>query len=68
MPEFVPYIDDDDKREVVIGIAERALSLRSARWLTRFSTRGGVRVRELPITPDKILSGLMAKGGTHEGF
>src|SRR6266404_4055620 len=64
MPEFVPIIDDDDKREVVIGIAEACI-IPSLRALANAVFNAcGVRVRELPITPDKILSGLMGERRT----
>jgi xanthine dehydrogenase YagR molybdenum-binding subunit len=60
MPEFVPIIDDDDKREVVIGIAEACIIPSLGALANAVFNACGVRVRELPITPDKILSGLMS--------
>jgi xanthine dehydrogenase YagR molybdenum-binding subunit len=62
MPEFVPIIDDDDKREVVIGIAEACIIPSLGALANAVFNACGVRVRELPITPDKILSGLMSEG------
>ena len=59
MPELVPIIDDDDKREVVIGIAEPAVIPALGAVVNAVFNACGVRVRELPITPDKILMGLM---------
>jgi xanthine dehydrogenase YagR molybdenum-binding subunit len=59
MPELVPIIDDDDKREVVIGIAEPAVIPAVGALSNAVFNASGVRVRELPITPDKILMGLM---------
>ena len=59
MPEFVPIIDDDDKREVVIGIAEACIIPSLGALANAVFNACGVRVRELPITPDKILNGLM---------
>ncbi|HEX6732963.1 MAG TPA: molybdopterin cofactor-binding domain-containing protein, partial [Pyrinomonadaceae bacterium] len=59
MPELVPIIDDDDKREVVIGIAEPAVIPAVGALSNAVFNACGVRVRELPITPDKILMGLM---------
>jgi xanthine dehydrogenase YagR molybdenum-binding subunit len=61
MPEFVPLIDDDDKREVVIGIAEACIIPSLGALANAVFNACGVRVRELPITPDKILMGLMRR-------
>jgi xanthine dehydrogenase YagR molybdenum-binding subunit len=58
MPEFVPLIDDDDKREVVIGIAEACIIPSLGALANAVFNACGVRVRELPITPDKILMDL----------
>jgi len=58
MPELVPIIDDDDKREVVIGIAEAAIIPSLGALANAVFNACGVRVRELPITPDKILMAL----------
>ena len=59
MPEMVPIIDDDDKREVVIGIAEGCNIPALGALANAVFNAAGVRVRELPMTPDKILMGLM---------
>ena len=64
MPEFVPIIDDDDKREVVIGIAEACIIPSLGALANAVFNACGVRVRELPITPDKILMGLMSERRT----
>jgi xanthine dehydrogenase YagR molybdenum-binding subunit len=64
MPELVPIIDDDDKREVVIGIAEPAVIPAVGALSNAVFNACGVRVRELPITPDKILMGLMKQQAT----
>ncbi|MDX6530728.1 MAG: xanthine dehydrogenase YagR molybdenum-binding subunit [Blastocatellia bacterium] len=61
MPEFVPIIDDDDKREVVIGIAEACIIPSLGALANAVFNACGVRVRELPITPDKILMGLTSE-------
>ncbi len=58
MPEMVPIIDDDDKREAVIGIAEPAIIPALGALANAVFNACGVRVRELPITPDKILMAL----------
>lgn len=59
MPELVPLIDDEDKREAVIGIAEGCIIPAVGALANAVFNSTGVRVRELPITPDKILMGLM---------
>lgn len=59
MPEMVPIIDDDDKREAVIGIAEAAIIPALGALANAVFNACGVRVRELPITPDKILMGML---------
>lgn len=59
MPEMVPIIDDDDKREAVIGIAEGCNIPALGALANAVFNACGVRVRDLPITPDKILMGLM---------
>lgn len=58
MPEMVPIIDDDDKREAVIGIAEGCIIPAVGALANAVFNASGVRVRELPITPDKILMAL----------
>ncbi|HEX5604734.1 MAG TPA: xanthine dehydrogenase family protein molybdopterin-binding subunit [Pyrinomonadaceae bacterium] len=59
MPEMVPIIDDEDKREAVIGIAEGCIIPALGALANAVFNATGVRVRETPITPDKILMGLM---------
>jgi xanthine dehydrogenase YagR molybdenum-binding subunit len=59
MPELVPIIDDEDKREAVIGIAEPAVIPAVGALVNAVFNATGVRVRELPITPDKILMSLL---------
>ena len=58
MPELVPIIDDGDKRPQVIGIAESTNVAGVGAVANAVYNACGVRVRELPITPDKILMGL----------
>ncbi len=60
MPEMVPLIDDEDKREAVIGMAEGCNIPALGALANAVFNACGVRVRELPITPDKILMGLMS--------
>jgi xanthine dehydrogenase YagR molybdenum-binding subunit len=59
IPELVPIIDDDDKREAVIGIAEGCIIPALGAVVNAVFNACGVRVRETPLTPDKILMGLM---------
>jgi xanthine dehydrogenase YagR molybdenum-binding subunit len=58
MPELVPIIDDGDDRQVVIGIAEPANIPGVGAVANAVFNACGVRIRELPITPDKILAAL----------
>ncbi len=55
MPELVPIIDDDDKRKAVIGIAEACIIPALGALANAIFNASGVRIRELPITPDKII-------------
>ena len=64
IPEMIPIIDDDDKREVVIGVAEGCIIPALGAVVNAVFNACGVRVRETPVTPDKILMGLMNNGGT----
>ena len=64
IPELVPLIDDEDKREAVIGVGEAAIIPSVGALANAVFNACGVRVRELPITPDKILVGLMKGGQT----
>ena len=61
IPELVPLIDDEDAREVVIGVGESAIIPALGALVNAVHNACGVRVRELPITPDKILMGLMSE-------
>ncbi len=57
MPELVPIIDDDDKREAVIGIAEGCIIPALGAIANAVFNATGLRIRELPITPDRLLLG-----------
>jgi xanthine dehydrogenase YagR molybdenum-binding subunit len=59
MPELIPIIDDGDERQAVIGMAEGANVPGVGAIANAVYNACGVRVRELPITPDKVLDGLM---------
>lgn len=58
--ELIPVIDDGDTRQAVIGIAEPANIPGVGAIANAVYNACGVRVRDLPITPDKILNGLYA--------
>ena len=64
MPELVPIIDDGDTRPEVIGIAESTNVAGVGAVANAVYNACGVRIRELPITPDKILMGLEAMKAT----
>lgn len=59
IPEMIPIIDDDDTRQAVIGIAEGCIIPALGAVVNAVYSACGVRVRELPATPDKILMGLI---------
>ncbi|MBV9924236.1 MAG: xanthine dehydrogenase family protein molybdopterin-binding subunit [Acidobacteria bacterium] len=61
MPELVPLIDDEDTREAVIGVGEPSIIPAVGAVANAVHNACGVRVRELPITPDKILMGLLSE-------
>src|SRR5687768_7399635 len=65
MPEMIPLIDDDDKREAVIGMSEGCIIPAVGALVNAVFNATGVRVRELPITPDKILMGLISATDKH---
>jgi xanthine dehydrogenase YagR molybdenum-binding subunit len=58
IPELVALIDDEDKREVVIGVGEPAIIPSVGAVANAVFNASGVRVRDLPITPDKLLMAL----------
>lgn len=64
MPELVALIDDEDKREAVIGVGEPAIIPAVGAIPNAVFNACGVRVRNLPITPDKILMGLQGERRT----
>jgi len=60
IPELIPIIDDGDNRQAVIGMAEGANVPGVGAVANAVYNACGVRVRDLPITPDKILNGIIA--------
>jgi xanthine dehydrogenase YagR molybdenum-binding subunit len=60
MPEeMLPLIDDGDMRQQVVGVGEPPSVPPAAAIANAVFNACGVRVRSLPITPDKVLMGLM---------
>jgi xanthine dehydrogenase YagR molybdenum-binding subunit len=59
IPQLIPIIDDGDERQAVIGMAEGANVPGVGAVANAVYNACGVRVRQLPITPDKILNGLL---------
>jgi xanthine dehydrogenase YagR molybdenum-binding subunit len=57
IPEMVAMIDDDDTR-AVIGMAEPAVVPGHGAIANAVFNACGARVRDLPITPDKVLAAL----------
>ncbi len=64
IPEIVALIDDADTRQAVIGVGEPALIPTVGAVANAVFNACGARVRELPITPDKILMSLQPQGRT----
>jgi len=62
IPQMLPLIDDQDMRREVVGVGEPPSIPPAAAIANAVFNACGVRVRELPITPDKILMGLAMKG------
>src|SRR5688500_16706587 len=61
MPEMLVIIDDEDKREAVIAVAEPALIPAVGALANAVYNAIGVRIHDLPITPDKVLMALAEK-------
>ncbi|HEY1921928.1 MAG TPA: xanthine dehydrogenase family protein molybdopterin-binding subunit [Tepidisphaeraceae bacterium] len=60
--EMLPLIDDDDPRQQVVGVGEPPSIPPAAAIANAIFNACGVRFRELPITPDKIIMALAEKG------
>ena len=58
MPELVAIIDDDDERTGVVGMAEAVAIPGASAIANAVYNACGVRVRTLPITPQRVLDGL----------
>lgn len=58
IPEMVALIDDDDTRQEVIGMSEATVVPGASAIANAVHNACGVRLRELPLTPDRILDAL----------
>jgi xanthine dehydrogenase YagR molybdenum-binding subunit len=61
-PELVAIIDDEDSRQQAMGMAEAPVIPGHAAIANAVFNACGARVRDLPLTPDRILQAL-AEGG-----
>jgi xanthine dehydrogenase YagR molybdenum-binding subunit len=62
MPEMVAIIDDDDTRTGVMGMAEATAIPGASAIANAVYNACGLRLRSLPLTPDRVLTGLAAMG------
>jgi xanthine dehydrogenase YagR molybdenum-binding subunit len=67
IPEMVALIDDEDPRNAVVGIGEPPIIPGHGAIANAIQNACGVRVREMPITCDKVLMGLEALRGGRKG-
>ncbi|MFO1011099.1 MAG: xanthine dehydrogenase family protein molybdopterin-binding subunit [Planctomycetota bacterium] len=58
IPKLTAIIDDDDTRSAVIGMAEPAIVPGHSAIANAVHNACGARVRDLPLTPDKVLAAL----------
>jgi CO/xanthine dehydrogenase Mo-binding subunit len=58
MPRMVAILDDDDERRAPIGMAEATIIPGHSAIANAVFNACGARVRDLPITPDKVLKAL----------
>ncbi|MCZ6597981.1 MAG: xanthine dehydrogenase family protein molybdopterin-binding subunit [Planctomycetota bacterium] len=58
MPELVAILDDDDERHAVIGMGEPAVIPGQSAIANAVFNACGARVRDLPLTRDKVLKAL----------
>ncbi|MCB9904083.1 MAG: xanthine dehydrogenase family protein molybdopterin-binding subunit [Planctomycetes bacterium] len=58
IPEFVALVDDDDLREGVAGVGEPPVIPGAGAIANAVFNACGVRLRHLPLTPDKVLNAI----------
>ncbi|MCH2102826.1 MAG: xanthine dehydrogenase family protein molybdopterin-binding subunit [Planctomycetes bacterium] len=58
MPLMKAIVDEEDDRQVVIGMSEAAVIPGASAIANAVHNACGARVRELPLTPDKVLAAL----------
>jgi xanthine dehydrogenase YagR molybdenum-binding subunit len=58
MPEMQSLIDDADERQAPIGMAEPAIIAGHGAIANAVFNACGARIRDLPLTPDKVLTAL----------
>ena len=62
MPKMTAIIDDDDKRMACTGVGEPAVIPGHSAIANAIFNATGVRLRSIPISRDKIISGLAQRG------
>ncbi len=62
LPEMVAIIDDDDRRQTTCGMAEATVIPGQSAIANAVYNACGVRVRDLPLTADKIVAVLARRG------
>ncbi len=60
IPEIVSIIDDEDRRDQVLGVGEPVVIPGQSAIANALFNACGVRIRDLPLTRDKIINGLTA--------
>ena len=58
IPEFVAIVDDEDQREGVAGVGEPPVIPGAGAIANAVFNACGVRLRDLPLTPDKVLNAI----------
>ncbi len=62
VPELVALLDDEDERNQVLGMGEPPVIPGQSAIANALFNACGVRIRELPLTRDKIILGLSRRG------
>jgi xanthine dehydrogenase YagR molybdenum-binding subunit len=67
IPRMVSILDDDDTRTAPIGMAEATVIPGHSAIANAVFNACGARVRDLPMTPDKVLAALESARGAGKG-